>query len=189
MRIHIPKHLENLGVIKILKSLIDAYIREIGTSDLVDTNYKDYLKASSVDPVKRFLDYICKIDRIDGESDQEYESRKNYILSYYSHYLYSLRGTIRVFDILKEMENILDLKIGTYNYNTTNLYIEVDTMEIDDIGLFNKYLSSFFGSLLYYKELTELIDNIRLNLEFEMNSNISGSAAFVSEYIVEEYEH
>lgn len=194
MRIHIPKHFENLGVMRILKSLVEAYIKEVGTSDLVETNYKDYLKASSVDPVKRLLDYICKIEKINlgeenEESDEAYETRKAYILSYYSHYLYSLRGTIKIFDILKEMESVLDLKIGTYNYSTTNLYVEIDTIEIDDISLFNKYLSAFFGSLLYYKDLKEIIDNIRLNLEFEINSNISGGASFVSEYTVEEYEN
>lgn len=186
MRIHIPKHFENLGVMRILKSLIEAYIKEVGTSDLVETNYKDYLKASSVDPVKRLLDYICKIKQLEGETDDEYESRKAYILSYYSHYLYSLRGTLKIFDVLKEMEDVLDLKIGSYNYSTTNLYVEIDTIEVDDISLFNKYLSAFFGSLLYYKNIKEIIDNIKLNLEFNISSNISGGAAFISEYTVEE---
>lgn len=181
MRIHIPKHFENLGVMKILKSLIDAYIREVGSSDLVETNYKDYLRASSVDPVKRLLEYICKLD--DGD-----ETKKEYILSYYSHLLYSLRGTIKIFDILKEMEDVIDLKIKTYNYSTTQLYVEIDTIEIDDISLFNKYMSAFFGALLYYKDLKELIENVRLNLEIEISAGISGGAAFVSEYTVEEYE-
>ena len=184
MRIHIPKHFENLGVMKILKDLIEAYILNSPESSVDSYNYYDYNISSSTDPVKRFIEYIYNVTDEDDINGKKRET----IINYYTHLLHSLRGSVKVFDILKEMESLIGLKIGSYIYSTEELKIDIEDIKVIDFDLFNKYLFAFFGSLLYYENIKELINKITLDLEIEVSSSFTGNASFVSEYVVtEEY--
>ena len=177
MKIHIPKHFENLGVMKILKDIIDAYAVE--APEFEDNfNFSEYNKSASIDPVRRFLEFIYESD--------ENSDKDNNILTYYTNLLYSLRGSMKIFDVLAEMETILGLKIGYYTYSTKELIINIGSVNTIDLNLFNNYLSAFFGSLLYYEDIQAIIEEATLDLKVDLDTSFNCNASFVSEYVVKE---
>ena len=178
IRLHIPKHFENLGVMKTMKQILEVYIQTTEEAEN-DFRYLDYNKSSSIDPVLRLLEFLT-----DFPEDKEERTRIENILRYYSHRLYSLRGTLRVFDVLKELEDEINFRIGSYKYNTNELEIDIDTISLRDLELFKIYLSGFFGSLLYYKDIKELVHEVTLEIELVSNPKLTGGAAFITEFIV-----
>ena len=178
IRLHIPAHFEKLKVIKIMKQILEAYIKN--TTEVEDNfRYLDYNKTSAIDPILRFLTFLA-----DEPKDDKEKEKMNNILIYYSHKLYSLRGTLKIFDILKEISKEINLEIGEYTYNINELEIDIDSISISDLGLFKTYLSSFFSSLLYYQDIIELVNEITLEIELTSKAELSGGASFLTEYII-----
>ena len=178
MRLHIPKHFESLGVMKTLKLLLQAYSNSSDvSSDSIDDSYDSFLgynESQTADPVKRFLSYISSSNNVD-----------DYILNYYTHRLYSLRGSYKIIDILKDAGEMLGFEIGETTYTVNELVINIESIGINNLSLFNSYMSAFFAALLYYKEIKETINKIILNISVENKPTISGNACFTSEIEVD----
>ena len=108
MKIRIEPHLERFEVISQLKKLVIEYNRSRmkGEYQSQEYSFSDYLYAQSIDPVQRFLMLCIPEDSLG--SKVEYEQMINYWTTKFQ----SARGTLKIFEYLKEMGGILGVKIG-----------------------------------------------------------------------------
>ena len=178
MRIHIPKHFERFEVISQLKQLLTEYSKGGVTNDGNDS-FENYLYQNSLDPVKRFLLLCISKDKI-GEAD--YDT----LINYYTSKFFSFRGTLKIFEFINEIKDILGIKIKNYTYSVTTLEIEFDEIEAFDINLFVSSATEFFKALLYFQEYLDIIDTFRLDLESNINVVLSGGVVSYTEHKVEE---
>lgn len=174
MRIHIPSHLEKLEVVSQLKKLLTEYAKSGVTYD-----GEDYIYQSSLDPVKKFLMLCLSKDKI-GKAD--YDT----LINYYTSKFFSFRGTLKIFEFLDEIKDILGVKIKSYSYTVTSLEIEFEEVETFDMNLFTLSISEFFKALLYYQDYLDIINSLRLDLVSDLNINISGGLVSYNEYKIEE---
>lgn len=178
MKLHIPKHFERFEVISQLKKLITEYSKTGILNDDTDS-FEDYLYASSLDSVKRFLMLCISKDKV-GEAD--YDN----IIDYYTFKFFSFRGTLKIFELLDEIKDILGITIKSYTYTTTILTIDFDKIETGDINLFVSSATEFFKALLYFQGYIDFIATLKLNLEVNAEFFLSGGAISYTEYKVEE---
>ena len=177
MRIHIPIHLEKLEIISQLKKILIEYSKGGLTSD--GTNSLDsYLYQRSLDPVRKFL-IMCIPNNQNNQLDY------NVLIDYYTNKFFSFRGTTKIFDILNEIKDVLNISITSYKYSVNGLDITFDKVSTSDINLFNKTISEFFSALLYYQEYVDIIKELNLNLTTEINSFISGGFVSFNELTVD----
>lgn len=193
MKIRIDPHLSKLEVIQQLKALIVEYGRARSNGEIQESTYSfsDYLYQKSLDPVKRFLMLCIPEDSL--ESGVNYDQMINYWASKFQ----SFRGTVKIFEFLEELSDIMGIKLGNgnfgesnyvapYIYNITTLEINFTEVNTSDINLFTSSSIEFFKSLLYYQELKDTYETIELELFSELNINLSGGVEFFSTYTATE---
>lgn len=178
MRIHIPKHFERFEIITQLKELLTEYAKGGVTNDGVDS-FESYFYQNSLDPVKRFLMLCISKDKI---GDADYDS----VINYYTSKFFSFRGTLKIFEFLDEIKDVLGVKIKNYSYTVTSLEVEFEEVETFDMNLFTSSVSEFFKALLYYQEYLDIIDSLRLDLVSDINIVLSGGLISYNKYKVEE---
>ena len=154
MRIHIPSHLEKFEIISQLKKILIEYSKGGLTTDGSDS-FESYFYERSLDPVRKFLMLCISKDRI-GEAD--YET----LINYYTSKFFSLRGTLKIFDLLEETKKILGISIINYSYSVISLTIDFGEVETFDMNLFNTSASEFFKALLYYQDYIDTIKTLKL---------------------------
>lgn len=178
MRLHIPKHFERFEIISQLKQLLVEYSKGGVTNDGNDS-FENYLYQNSLDPVRRFLLLCISKDKI-GEAD--YDT----LINYYTSKFFSFRGTLKIFEFMDEIKDILGIKIKNYTYSVTTLEIEFDEIETFDMNLFISSATEFFKSLLYFHEYLDVIDILRLDLESNINIVLSGGVVSYTEHKIGE---
>lgn len=182
MKVRIDPHLERFEVISQLKKLIIEYNKLKSSGLYQDTEYSfgDYLYSQSLDPVRRFL-LLCI---------PQWEDEKMYdqMINYWTAKFQTSRGTLKIFDYLEEMGGIMGIKIGNYKYDTKVLEIDFLETETTDMNLFVKAGSDFFKALLYFQELRDTYEIMKLDLTSEIYINISAGSQFYSSYTIEEDE-
>jgi hypothetical protein len=178
MRIHIPKHFERFEIITQLKELLTEYAKGGVTNDGVDS-FESYFYQSSLDPVKKFLMLCISEDRL---GDADYDS----VINYYTSKAFSFRGTLKIFEFLDEIKDILGVKIKSYSYTVTSLEVEFEEVKTFDMNLFTSSVSGFFQALLYYQEYLDIIDFLRLDLVSNINIVLSGGLISYNKYKIEE---
>lgn len=178
MRIHIPSHLEKFEIISQLKKILIEYSKGGLTTDGSDS-FESYLYEHSLDPVRKFLMLCISEDRI-GKAD--YDT----LINYYTAKFFSLRGTLKIFDLLEEIKKILGISITNYTYSVTDLTIDFGEIETFDINLFNNSASEFFKALLYYQDYIDTIKTLRLNLISDINISLSGGLVSYTEHKITE---
>lgn len=148
MNIYIPRYLRKIKVVDDLCNMLTEYAEFYEPGEQVD---------NIVDPVEKFLNVLCR--PVDGE-EIDYK--------YLSHLFYSVKGTIKVLEYMKELLN-LDL---TYSYSTKLLQINVDKVELTlvDEGTFRNMFIDFLNALLYFKDLDLSIDVVDMHLTSELPS-------------------
>lgn len=178
MKLHIPKHFERFEVISQLKQMLLEYSKT-GILNTETNSFEDYLYSSSLDSVKKFLMLCISKDSI-GEAD--YDN----IIDYYTTKFFSFRGTLKVFELLDDIKDILGITIKSYEYTTTSLTIDYDVIETGDINLFVSSATEFFKALLYFQGYIDFIATLKLNLEVDSEFSLSGGAVSYTNYKVEE---
>lgn len=176
MRIHIPSHLEKFEIISQLKKILIEYSKGGLTTDGSDS-FESYFYERSLDPVRKFLMLCISKDRI-GEAD--YET----LINYYTSKFFSLRGTLKIFDLLEETKKILGISIINYSYSVISLTIDFGEVETFDMNLFNTSASEFFKALLYYQDYIDTIKTLKLNLVSGINITLSGGLVAYTEHEV-----
>ena len=176
MRIHIPSHLEKFEIISQLKKILIEYSKGGLTTDGSDS-FESYFYERSLDPVRKFLMLCISKDRI-GEAD--YET----LINYYTSKFFSLRGTLKIFDLLEETKKILGISIINYSYSVISLTIDFGEVETFDMNLFNTSASEFFKALLYYQDYIATIKTLKLNLVSGINITLSGGLVASTEHEV-----
>ena len=91
------------------------------------------------------------------------------VINYYTSKFFSFRGTLKIFDFLDEIKDILGVKIKNYTYTVTYLDIEFEEVETFDMNLFTSSVSNFFSSLLYFQEYIDVIESLKLDLVSDIN--------------------
>lgn len=191
MKIRIDPHLERFEVISQLKKLIIEYNKLKTSGHYQDTEYSfgDYLYSQSLDPVRRFL-LLC----IPQWSDTvAYEQMINYWTAKFQ----TARGTLKIFDYLRDLGGIMGIKIGKgepgdpdyappFVYDTKTLEVNFTETETTDMNLFVRTGEEFFKSLLYFQTLRDVYELMKLDLTSEIYINISAGSQFYSSYQIED---
>lgn len=162
MELYIPKHLKNIAIFRQLCNMIEEYGKEengyyIDPTDSFD-KYRIYRR---IDPVKNFIE-LC-IKQQEDQTDEEY----NAIITYLSAMFYSVKGTCKVFEYMK---NYLDIKFEEthkipYIYTVRRLEINIEKASIDDETLYYDAIKGFLDTLLYFEELDLNINKFELKLD------------------------
>ena len=176
MRIHIHSHLEKYEIISQLKKIIIEYSKGGLVSD-GSNSFENYFYERSLDPVRKFLMLCISEDRI-GETD--YET----LINYYTAKFFSLRGTLKIFDLLEEIKKILGISILNYSYSVISLTVDFEEIETFDMNLFNTSASEFFKALLYYQDYIDTIKTMKLDLVSGINITLSGGIVSYTEHEV-----
>lgn len=188
MKIRIEPHLERFEVISQLKKLILEY-NKLGGNQEVEYSFGDYLYAQSLDPVRRFL-LLCIPESTIG--DKEVHTQ---MINYWTNKFQGVRGTLKIFDYLQEMGGILGVKIGKgepgdidyippYTYDTKTLEVNFIEIETTDMNLFVKAGSEFFKALLYFQDLRDTYETLKLDLTSEIYINLSAGSQFYTSYTI-----
>lgn len=195
MKIRIEPHLSRFEVIRQLKELIVEYgrLKSEGEYQDLDYSFNDYLYSQSLDPVRRFLMLCISPSSLGEETDYDQ------MINYWSGKFQSSRGTLKIFDYLDEIGGILGIKIGKgnpgdedyippYHYDTKTLEVNFIETETTDINLFMKAGVEFFKSLLYFQDLRDTYEVLKLDLTSELYVNLSAGSQFYSSYTISEDE-
>lgn len=185
MKIRIDPHLTRFEVINQLKTLIIEYNKLKSSGKIQDNEYsfEDYLYSQSLDPVKRFL-LLCIPESSLGEG-VDYDQMINYWTSKFQ----NSRGTLKIFEYLHEMGGILGVRIEdpeNISYDTKTLEVTFIDTETTDINLFVKAGTEFFKALLYFQDLRDTYETLRLDLTSEIYINLSAGSQFYSSYVIDE---
>ena len=108
------------------------------------------------------------------------------VINYYTSKFFSFRGTLKIFEFIDEIKDILGVKIKNYTYTVTYLDIEFEEVETFDMNLFTSSVSNFFSSLLYFQEYIDVIESLKLDLVSNINIILSGGLISYNEHKVEE---
>lgn len=181
MRIHIPVHLEKFEIVSQLKKLLVEYSKGGLTENGVD-NFESYFYEQSLDAVRRFLMLCITEDRIGSAN---YDS----LIDYYTSKFFSFRGTLRIFELLDEISDILGVTLDKdhpYEYDVNHLVVNFDRVETFDMNLFTSSVLRFFESLLYFQDYVDTIQTLQLDIVCDLNVALLGGMACYTEYIVGE---
>ncbi len=178
MRIHIPSHFEKFEIISQLKQILTEYAKG-GVTNSGDDSFESYFYQSSLDPVKKFLMLCISEDKLGGA---DYDT----IINYYTSKFFSFRGTLKIFEFLDEIKDVLGIKIKDYSYSVSSLDIEFEDIETFDINLFTSSVVEFFKALLYFQEYQDAIESLRLDLVTDINIVLSGGLISYNKYKIEE---
>lgn len=161
MNIYIPKNLLEIPVIKQMVDMLSYYSENVKTEEKYPFQY--YNNSQIIDPVKEFIE-LC----ISSQSYPETQDKEN-ISNYLTRLFYSVKGTVKVFEL---METYLGISfIGEVTYNTEFIEFGIDKVLVDNEELFYQLLVDFLNSLLYFRELRVSSSTTDLLI----NGNISNS--------------
>lgn len=195
MKIRIDPHLTRFEVIRQLKELIEEYNKLRGSGEYQDSEYsfQDYLYSQSLDPVRRFLLLCIPEESLPSEVDYDH------LISYWTEKFQSFRGTLQIFEYLSEMGGVMGVKIGKglpgdedyippYFYDTKTLEVNFTEVETTDMNLFVRTGVEFFKALLYFQDLRDTYETLKLNLTSEIYINLAAGSQFYSQYTITEDE-
>lgn len=156
MKIYIPDHLRNIGIIDQLSRMIEEYELTYSSESLVQGSFDDYNIYSGSDPVKNFL-RLC-ISKPSIPEDQDY----NEVINYLSKLFYSVKGTVQVFNYMLQY---LPLRFdGEIIYDSKEITINFKDLSVENETLFYNLLKKFLDALIYYTKLNTNISSGSINL-------------------------
>lgn len=169
MKIYIPPHIRELGIVKDLCAMIIGYSEILATENdsKNSLDYYYYYKTLDYDSVKSFVG-ICK--HLNNSSEDENTSEDEITLeneiNYITNLFYTVKGTIKVFDFLKLYLNFE----FTYEYriNSNELSISLSENTYNrffkpDEELFKDRFENFLKAVLYIKNLNIGIREVELD--------------------------
>lgn len=186
MNIFIPKHIREIGVVSKMCDLIDKYASEssVYNTENTENSFSDYYYYLKIDPVIRFLNIrISDSEWSENHPSEEYNS----VIAYMSRLFYSVKGTYKVFDYMREY---LGLKIEDLSYTVKQLNFTLREIELVDIdeNVFYNSLIDFLRALLYFGESNIRIGVVKLELSNTIHNYIGANIVTYKEYTTVQYE-
>lgn len=162
MTINIPKHLTNIKLISQMHSMMIEYINSYGS--LSTNSMNNYLLED------KSYDYINDlISMIFPDNDK-------YVNLYISNMFYRCKGTIKVFELI---EKYLGLKYKSDPvYNIDSLRIEFEYVNGSDLLSFNPSLTNFLNTLLYFNDLSIIVNIFKLNVSSSLSNKSSNICVY-----------
>lgn len=160
--------------------------------DLVLPKWVDVIRgdeSTRYDPDKGTVYKIWEGELIDtGYWDSEtllplIERERKKKINYLSSLLYSVKGTFKVLEYLKQFGILGDSKILGLTYTTKSIEIRIDAIKVDR-DLFFSMLEAFLGALLYFEELTIKVGESKIELGGNLKVNIdTGEFYYIHEKV------
>lgn len=173
MKIYIPSHLRNIGVIEMLYQMIK------NTPDTADStdSFSDYRYTLRTDPVRKFLNLTYP----SAWSEQDKENKINYLSSLF----YSVKGTFKVLDYIIAFGILSDWEdrdsVNKITYSSRKISIHLKSIGTDKT-LFCDYLEKFLCALLYFDELDITIDEISSDIADNAVISINSGYSYYTNY-------
>lgn len=178
MKVYIQPHLRKIEIVDQMYNMIQEYANYYVESVNSFSDY--YYFDLKNDPVKKFLKLCISEDSI--KEGQEYEE----VINYLSRLFYSVKGTVKVFDYMKQY---LGLEFeGDIVYTTKYIEFKLAEISISDENLFYESMRDFLDALLYFRELRSSIDSVDLVLSGEISSSIGSGIVVYNKFIATPYE-
>jgi len=168
----IPENLLKIPIISQMKVIWDLY-----TPDPVTTS----LSEEEFNGIKSFIESCIN----DGSGDivSSEEDQIN-IINYLTKLFYCVKGTPKVFEYMKDYLGIRFESDPVYKDFSISMKItEVSTLSIDE---YFKSFCKFIRELLYYYELTVIIDTINLVITKDLTSSLGATAVLYKEFNITE---
>ena len=162
MRIVIPSNLTELEIIKQLSDMVREYSKL--NMSYQDTSLEKYLSDKAYDYVKEF------ISMTDDSLD---DNTINYLISCF----YKSKGTLEIFNMMKKYLNVKFKSEPIYTID--NLYLDIEEVDTIDMTRYLSSMKNFLMSLLYYKDLSVLVDKIKLYIKDKI---LISSSSYVELY-------
>lgn len=162
MTINIPSHLTNITIIDQMYKMMVEYNKNYGIKmeDVVDYNK---LEEKSYDYINDMINIIFP----DNDS-----ATNNYI----SNLFYQCKGTLKVFDLIEEH---LGLEYAEPpEYDIDSLTIKFESVSGTDLLSFNPALINFLNTLLYFNDLSIVVNIFKLNISSDMSNKSSNTCVY-----------
>lgn len=196
MKIFIPKHLRNLKLIDDMARMIEEYSKIQSGNSSESYSFRDYYSTLAEDPVSKFIKLnftekkfeesikggvqtfsspIAKLgirkatvsplaSSINFTPDQKYDE----VIRYLTKVFYSVKGTPKVFDYLEKYL----IETDKINYDGGTINIEIDTITLEDEGMWSSAFEKFLDSLCYFHTLDLKMDQVTIKIESEINNSV-----------------
>lgn len=196
MKIYIPRYLRKLGMIDEMYQLLSEFSK---LTDFSENNesFSVYSQISSSDPVYSFLKLVYKIpvvldngsivrvnlgiEKIYDDIPEGYTKKKvlseaseksSGILNYLTALFYSVKGTFRVFDYLRDY-NIIDLVESEIKYTVKSISVTVKSIDGITSSQFCDSFEKFLSALLFFEKLSITIKSNSLSVSDNLLTRIN----------------
>lgn len=175
MKIYIPKNLLEVPIIDQMAKMLSYYSENIKSEEEYPFQY--YNNSQIIDPVKEFID-LCMSSQVYPESQD-----KDNISNYLTRLFYSVKGTVKVFEL---METYLGISFSSeVNYSTEFIEFGIDKVLVDNEELFYQLLIDFLNSLLYFRELKVSSSTTDLLINGNISNSIGSGISMFNNIIVD----
>jgi hypothetical protein len=167
MFVYIPRHLEKIEIVSQMTQLLSGYVSTYGDPE-ASKSFDYYYYYYTVDPVKNFIRMCLYPSGTDSEDTG--------VLWYLIRLFYSVKGTPKVLDLMESelgLEFVPDPSGRKYTYDNNKITYELKNVSTFNLDSFMEAQEKFLGALLYYHDLTAVIDNARLYVSDTLESDIS----------------
>jgi hypothetical protein len=141
-----------------IRAYSGVYSEEAGSFDY-------YYYYYSSDGVKKFLQ-LC-IQESDIPEGNDYTE----VINYLHRLFYSVKGTLKVFDYMKEYLGIPF--VGDIVYTVNEIRFEISEITTLDMSIYIKYMKEFLSRLLYYNDLKSSIDVMNLIISGSISNSLA----------------
>lgn len=166
MFVYIPRHLEKLEIVLEMTKLLQGYVSTYGDPE-ASKSFDYYYYYYTLDPVKNFI-RMC----IFPPGTTEDTGRLWYLIRLF----YSVKGTPRVLELMESELGLTFVPDPTgrkYVYDNNKISYELEQISTFNLDSFMSAQEKFLGALLYYHDLTAIIDQARLYVQDELESDVS----------------
>lgn len=175
LKLKIPENLLSIPVVSQMKLMWDFYEESLGQ----ENNNISTISNEELNGIKAFIDK-CLEDESLIASDEETVNVANYLVKLF----YSLKGTPKVFEYMK---NYLGIDFSEDPvYKDFSISMKIGEIETTEISAYFKLLCKFIRDLLYYYELSIIIDTVNLFISSNLTSNIGAGVVTYKEFNITE---
>lgn len=185
MIIYIPNHLEKLPIIEQFSKMVQGYSELQQDSLAVSGSFDYYYSYYSNDYIRKFIELSLDLNKdyndsgsIDSEDSEIRENIVNYLVKLF----YSVKGTNKVFEYMKEFLGIEF--IGDIRYTINEVIFEIAEVTTLDISVYIKTMKEFLSALLFYYDLDLIIDLMNLKLKEILSLSVSADIQKYKEFTV-----
>lgn len=185
MIIYIPNHLEKLPIIEQFSKMVQGYSELQQDSLAISGSFDYYYSYYSNDYIRKFIELSLNLNKDyndSGSIDSEDSEIRENIINYLVKLFYSVKGTNKVFEYMKEFLGIEF--IGDIRYTINEVAFEIAEVTTLDISVYIKTMKEFLSALLFYYDLDLIIDLMNLKLKEILSLSVSADIQKYKEFTV-----